>query len=363
MGAKSKKGKQSQLHKKPTKNPSSCPDLSTPLQSLLGKNGTLGQNISCGGNVTKSYRLPPRQCNPIGKSPFPQLSVSDNGHTDRCRNESPSFPYNLSVTCCLRDEKFIRTGCVRRFGPVVDRYIRDSNYRPSGMLPLLVMSVPFKHLTLSSPREDRNSTCTMMVLTGFQKPAVVFCDLNGGNYAWLKHDSTLVDPHSSNQQLMKFTNVIGFKGKFYALSLQGTLAVIEKIDSHFRITSLGTNRAVPSVHSMHFKEYLIESDGEILLVFLVSRKSIHRVENVEVYRLQFDKLSWVKTESIGDRTLFVGTNWCVSVDASKIGCREDCIYFSYETVDDWWVYDMERGSISPGWKNCDSNTKSSNIVG
>ncbi|KAF7143446.1 hypothetical protein RHSIM_Rhsim05G0098900 [Rhododendron simsii] len=195
-----------------------------------------------------------------------------------------------------------------------------------------------------------------MLDSGFEKPAVVFCDPNGGNYAWLKHDSTLVDPHSSNQQLMKFTNAIGFKGKFYALSLQGTLAVIEKIDSHFRITSLGTNRAVPSVHSMHFKEYLIESNGEILLVFLVSRKSIHRVENVEVYRLRFDKLSWVKMESIGDRTLFVGTNWCTSVDASEIGCRLDCIYFSYETADEWWVYDMERGSISPAWKNCDSTT-------
>ncbi|XP_058215366.1 uncharacterized protein LOC131326560 [Rhododendron vialii] len=367
MGAKSKKGKQSQLDKKPTKIPSFCPDLPTHVQSLLAKNATLrqniSQNISCGGNVTKSYRLLPRQCNPIGKSPFPQLSVNDNGHTDRCRNESPGFLYTLSITCCLGDEKVIRElppSWVGRFGPgvynYIHQYIQDSNYRPSGMLPLLVMSVPFKHFTLSSPRADRNSTCTMMVLTGFQKPAVVFCDPSGGNYAWLKHDSTLVDPHSSNQQLMKFTNAIGFKGKFYALSLQGTLAVIEKIDSHFRITSLGTNRAVPSVHSMHFKEYLIESNGEILLVFLVSRKSIHRVENVEVYRLRFDKLSWVKMESIGDRTLFVGTNWCISVDASEIGCRLDCIYFSYETDDEWWVYDMERGSISPGWKNCDSTT-------
>ncbi|KAF7150111.1 hypothetical protein RHSIM_Rhsim02G0140200 [Rhododendron simsii] len=107
-----------------------------------------------------------------------------------------------------------------------------------------------------------------MVLTGIQKSAFAFCDLRGGKYAWFKQDSTLEDPHSSNHQLMQFTNAIGFEGKFYAVSLQGTLAVIEKIHSHFRITSLG--RAVPSVPAMHFKEYLIESDGEILLALLIS---------------------------------------------------------------------------------------------
>ncbi|KAG5561816.1 hypothetical protein RHGRI_004757 [Rhododendron griersonianum] len=94
-----------------------------------------------------------------------------------------------------------------------------------------------------------------MVLTGIQKPAFAFCDLRGGKYAWFKQDSTLVEPHSSNHQLMQFTNAIGLEGKFYAVSLLGILAVTEKIDSHFRITSLGTNRVVPSVPAMHFKEY------------------------------------------------------------------------------------------------------------
>ncbi|KAF7142776.1 hypothetical protein RHSIM_Rhsim05G0111900 [Rhododendron simsii] len=51
------------------------------------------------------------------------------------------------------------------------------------------------------------------------------------------------------------------------------------------------------------RKYLVESNGEILLVFLiVSRKSIHSVDNVEVHRLQFNTLSWVKMERIGDRT-------------------------------------------------------------
>lgn len=44
---------------------------------------------------------------------------------------------------------------------------------------------------------------------------------------------------------MQFTNAIGFRGKFYALTLQGTLAVVEEDDSHQKITSLGTKRAIP----------------------------------------------------------------------------------------------------------------------
>ena len=43
---------------------------------------------------------------------------------------------------------------------------------------------------------------------------------------------------------MQFTNAIGFRGKFYALTLQGTLAVIE-LDSHLKITSLGTGTSHP----------------------------------------------------------------------------------------------------------------------
>lgn len=37
---------------------------------------------------------------------------------------------------------------------------------------------------------------------------------------------------------MQFTHAIGFKGKFYALSLQGALAVIEEVDSRLTVTAL-----------------------------------------------------------------------------------------------------------------------------
>ncbi|KAI8554741.1 hypothetical protein RHMOL_Rhmol05G0121500 [Rhododendron molle] len=312
MAVQSKKAEQSPFHKESTKAPRSWPDLPTQLLTILARNSTLMHNISYGGNFTKSYRQPPRQCNPNKKSPFPRLSINDDGQTDRCHDNSQYLPDIFNITfrvghlwwfgrwppCRYPADYFVgySQGMLVARGGVEssDRYyLWDPIDRPCRMLPLWDVSVPFKHVALSSSPNDHKSICTVMVLTGIQKPAYSFRDLREGKYyAWFKQDSTLVEPHSSNHHLMQFTNAIGFEGKFYALSLQGTLAVMEKIDSHFIITSLGTNRAVPSVHAMHFKEYLIESNGEILLVFLVSRKSIHRVENVEVYRLRFDRLSW-----------------------------------------------------------------------
>ena len=140
------------------------------------------------------------------------------------------------------------------------------------------------------------------MLTGTTSPAFLFYK-PGRAYEWIKQDCTIVDPHSpvgsQPRQFMQFMNAVALKGKFYALSLQGTLAVIEDTDSRFGITTLGTNRGIPSVPSRHFREHLVESDGEILLVFLISRNSIHVVDDVEVFNLDLEKLSWIKMESLG----------------------------------------------------------------
>ena len=159
---------------------------------------------------------------------------------------------------------------------------------------------------------------------------------------------------------MQFTNAIGCRGKLYALTLQGTLAVIEEDDSHLKITSLGTKRAIPSVSTRHFREYLVESNGEILLIFLISKKSINGVDDVEVFWLDFVRLSRIKTKSLGDQTLFVGENCCVSVSASKVGCKSNCLYFhfTHNTIDDWRLHDMESGGISQGRSDTKSKTKS-----
>lgn len=48
-----------------------------------------------------------------------------------------------------------------------------------------------------------------------------------------------------------------------------------------------------------FKECLLESDREILLIFLISRKSVNIVDDIEVFRLDVNTFSWIKIERLG----------------------------------------------------------------
>ncbi|PIN22100.1 hypothetical protein CDL12_05190 [Handroanthus impetiginosus] len=131
----------------------------------------------------------------------------------------------------------------------------------------------------------------------------------------------MVDPFDSKKQFLEFTNNIGFEGKFYALSLQGTLGIMEEINSCLVITRIGKSRAVPSVTARYFKEYSLESNGQILLVFLIYCKTLGAVDKVEVFRLYIPKLSWIKLENLQER---------VSGDNG------------------WCTYDMESGCVSTG---------------
>ncbi|GLU15802.1 hypothetical protein SLE2022_322660 [Rubroshorea leprosula] len=94
---------------------------------------------------------------------------------------------------------------------------------------------------ISSLNEDYSTRhCTVMVLTGTSHPAFVYYRLRGKGKVpeWVKQDCTLIDPHYQNRsgggKFLQFTNAIGFKGRFYAFSLQGTVAEII-VDDEFNL--------------------------------------------------------------------------------------------------------------------------------
>ncbi|XP_019165378.1 PREDICTED: uncharacterized protein LOC109161434 [Ipomoea nil] len=342
-----------------------------PHQQLLNFIGRqphlkLIQSVGSAG-VTKSWKIATnRRCVPSFKAPLLQLYHADSDH-HQCHGR-----YTLSISFY---QGFYRWRWRSRRSPEKswDQFLGCSHgliLTPSSFLDLTqsfldltimlpswdAHQVPIRSATLSSFPVDPNG-CNVMAITGCDSPAFgvsrVDCLTERrwcyfGALEWSKQDSTLIDPNDSEQQLMKFTNVVGYSGKFYALTLQGTLAVIEEVNSQFHITKLCRRRAVPSVPSKRFTEYLLESGGEILLVFLICRKSVMSVDHVEVLKLQLgDELSWIKMESLGDRTLFAGINSCFSVTATQVGCRRNSIYFTHLSKDSWRLYDMETDTILP----------------
>ncbi|EOX98629.1 F-box family protein with a domain of Uncharacterized protein function, putative [Theobroma cacao] len=378
---KNKKNKKQVPPKKANNGAVTWPDLPQILVDIIAKQPALMQDISYGG-LTKLCRSPPSKCNPNNFTPpclqlFDEINVnSDENYVEPNLNVSfhrrwfwywyfsrwarPPVRSYWKHYVGFSNEAIVAKGNTfsdPKSSELVYLWYPVDGYSFS-RLPEWDERIPFTRVVVSSSARylsNKNRT-TVMVLTGTSHPAFVFYQLRGeGRREWVKQDCTLTEPHcsmkSEGKHFMTFTNAIGFNGRFYVLSLQGTLAVIDATDSYPRITTISSERAVPSVLPKHFREYLLESEGNILLVFLISRRSIKVVDDVEVFQLNTAKLSWVRMASLGDRALFLGTNCCMSVSASRVGCRSNCVYFTYHTADGWWVFDMEKSCISPGWSD------------
>ncbi|KAL0314955.1 UNVERIFIED_CONTAM: hypothetical protein Sangu_2339900 [Sesamum angustifolium] len=353
--------------KKATRPPSLYiwPNLPHQLMELLARQHSLMQNITSCGGVIKAWRsASPQCCSPDGNAQRPQL-VEINGR--RCVEHQKTVNGHRHATEISFHKEYPDCYYKRR---VYKKYYPGTRIRGYSHGKLVVMgstgwylflwepvrgfygdlppwnpNLSIKMCTLSSSPDDRKG-CNLMVLMGAR---CAFFRWGKGERAWIMEDCTAKEPYAPSQY-MQFINAIGFQGKFYALSLQGSLAVIEDVDSRFRITAIGDSRAVPSKLSRQFREYLVESGGEILLVFLLSRKSIDHVEDVEVFRLDIPKLSWVKVENLGTEHCFWRMNAVWGSLRAKWGARRTAYTFLIvEFMISGGFFDVESGSISPAF--------------
>ncbi|XP_042506448.1 uncharacterized protein LOC122082750 [Macadamia integrifolia] len=301
----------------PSKEDNKLPDQ---VVHAINNNFGLILNHTCKGGISKIWRTAPRGCSLAQQSPYwldlPHLEINtakpsiDNITYSKPPIHNTTYGYSYNIT-----------------------YLNPSYYNIN-----YAFSLKFDDSPLG------------FTLLGWRHKNILH---------WIEEDCTLVGPNSSSSsdEKFKFTNAIEFEGKFYALSLQGTLAVIDvfedpqqKLRAKMSIIP-GVKRVIPSSSSKGFREYLVVSDGEILVVFLVSMRLMNVVDDVEVFRLDLTKKrGWIKIESLGDRILVVEHNSCMCYSASKVGieCPRNCIYFTHGTgAAGWWVFDFGSRSISP----------------
>ncbi|KAK4428837.1 hypothetical protein Salat_1183600 [Sesamum alatum] len=323
-----------------TPNPKLWPNLPHQLIGMLARQPNLMQNITSFGGVIKSWRSASRQCySNDGKARWPQLVeiTEEKGteHQKSGRLHTIEISFHEEYPYCYYKRRSYKKWypgmyfkghshgelVVMRENPA-DLYLWEPARECYRYLPAWDPNLAFKMCTLSSSPDDPNG-CNVLVLTGACSPAFAFFRRSKDEKAWTIEDCTVKEPYAPNQN-MQFTNAIGFQGNFtrlYPLNCQGNSG---------------------SIWLNHVEK--------ILLVFLISRKWIDHVEDVEVFRLDIPNLSWVKVESLGDRTLFLEDECCMEVTASKVGCKKNCIYFSHRRVyDHWSIFDMESRSISPGF--------------
>ncbi|TVU32634.1 hypothetical protein EJB05_24374, partial [Eragrostis curvula] len=141
-----------------------------------------------------------------------------------------------------------------------------------------------------------------------------------------------------------------------------------KIDTRAPQLTLHKIWVAPLMEQHIPKRYLIECDGEVLLVrqlrardekfpFTFCHSQFLRVVGFEVYKLDETGRRWTPLETLNhDRALFVSPESSFAVRASEVeGCRSSCIYFVGEMqrcylcnkkcASTWGVYSMEGRKV------------------
>ncbi|CAA2953321.1 Hypothetical predicted protein [Olea europaea subsp. europaea] len=204
------------------------------------------QNITAFGGTTKSWRAAPACYRQLDDKPrMPQL-VEINGADDK----RPQDSHKIDVSF---HEKYYFFYYKRRSHQYRDCWIYFKGHS-HGQLVAIYLNAVFE--------SQKESTIPII----FQAGIAIF---------------PLSLPHYHHHYLIGISTLNTPNYRHYRSIAMGSLAVIDGVDSCFQITVTGVNRAVPSVVSRQIREYLLESNGEIFLVFLISRKSINVVDDVE----------------------------------------------------------------------------------
>ncbi|CAA0828692.1 Unknown protein [Striga hermonthica] len=305
-------------------------------------------NNSGSGVVTKSWIVPSSShCNlnqPPRKHSWPQLALID--IPPEIRTTDVPGKYSLKGFFHRRQAKLYSS----------DKFLWGTHYYSLWTPDYSLRGDSSVHF-----RRCLSSGGAQFVITGLTSPAFAFP--KGVDEYWvgkfryyrryvsIMKNCTVIEPFSTiDHKYMEFTNLTGHQGKFYAISRQGSLAIIDRDDSgDYEITRLGKNRAVPGKACRHFREHLFEYKDGIFLVFLLSRASVDVVDDVEVFGLDESSMCWKKVEKLPDDTVFfVEDKCCLGVSASLFGCKrgENCVYFAYERADTWFCFDMKTSRIS-----------------
>jgi hypothetical protein len=176
-----------------------------------------------------------------------------------------------------------------------------------------------------------------------------------------------------NDMPSPYDDVVLFKDEFYAVDSNGRTVLVE-LSSNLSLV------AEPVFGGD--KKFLVESDGQLLLVDMylsvdfgddvdvfedvdeVFDKFIReRTVRFKVFKLNWEGKRWVEVTSLGDRVLFLGDDCTFSALASDLsGCKGNCIFFRdnnfYMTGEegdvngvfrgrDIGVCDLDNGSIKP----------------
>jgi hypothetical protein len=147
-----------------------------------------------------------------------------------------------------------------------------------------------------------------------------------------------------------------FKGDIYAVeALTSKTVTVGPEDLSVQLVAEDVHRGLRELKGVQDIQFLVESEGELLLVDVYESLFCFEFITIYVFRLDEQEKEWVELTSLGDRILFWGNGCSFSASASDLSvAKGNCVIF----IDDVFhynkirhrgmcVFDLDRGRLFP----------------
>ncbi|GAB4831712.1 hypothetical protein Ancab_005724 [Ancistrocladus abbreviatus] len=200
-----------------------------------------------------------------------------------------------------------------------------SNYR--GFMDSAGFTLFIQRFALSS---SPSLTQNYLVMIIYGVSATLAC-WRPGDDSWTKVETLQFDTGG-------FSDILFYKGEFYAVAHTGLIVACAFDDPKIVKVRLVANLKRLFVGLID-KIYLVELDGRLLVVNRGIKDDIANDSSTVFWVLDLDvrKGEAIEVKDLGNRSLFLGDNYSMSIEASeRYGCKANCIYFTDDCSAHYW---------------------------
>ncbi|XBJ27446.1 hypothetical protein VPH35_004709 [Triticum aestivum] len=176
-------------------------------------------------------------------------------------------------------------------------------------------------------------------------PFIWFCRVGDGQ--WVKHEydiGTLVLPDwDPPEEKVVICPIAACRGKFYFNGMPDSLGVIDFCGPAPVFSSITIDETIDEDHGTVF---LVESDGQLYMVCLLSVDVSEPYRGATVHRMDFLKQQWCKVDDLGGRAFLLSLYvFGASCSGDKCGLRQNCLYLPDPDEKTLQIFNVKGGSV------------------
>ncbi|KAF8376665.1 hypothetical protein HHK36_031667 [Tetracentron sinense] len=203
--------------------------------------------------------------------------------------------------------------------------------------PLLSLKSIQYNCTLSSPPSDPN--CRVFFFGEFD-PLVFYC--RPGDDKWTEEKCVVGENDS-------ICVAISCNDKLYGSTYpRSRLVEISTVGDCLSTRVLEVEEPDFIPERPHLSRHMLESCGELFLVriFYLLTSDVYEVGSIQVFRMDFSRMVWVKVDNLEDRVFFLCRKSPFSCSATELGLKRGSIYFNTGDGKLVYVFNVEDDSLS-----------------